>query len=65
MGAVLEIAEHVGEVVASDVLHEAIEELSGRSARRWALVLLAAVAGATLAVLVVKWYRDRTPAESA
>lgn len=52
--AMVEVAEDVAGVVVKDVLGEAVAEMSGRSGRKWALVLLALVLGATLAALVAR-----------
>lgn len=42
----------IEEHVVVDVLHEAFEELSGRSNRKWAIILVAAVAGAAIALFI-------------
>ena len=48
------VIEQAAKAVASDVLKEAGAELSGRSKRKWAVVLLAFVLGAVVAVVVMK-----------
>ena len=47
--------EHASEVLASDVLKEAVAEATGRSSRKWAVVVVALALGAALAVL---WMRS-------
>ena len=48
------VAERVGEEVVSSVLMEVLDEMHGRSSRKWAIVLLSMVVGATIAVLILK-----------
>jgi len=57
------VVEHVGEVVVSEMLEEAVEELTGRSKRKWAVVLIAFVLGGVVAVVVIK-SRKRRAAET-
>ena len=51
MGA---IAEKLGEEVASDVLHEAFDEVRGRSSRKWGVTLVVLLLAAVIAVVVVR-----------
>jgi hypothetical protein len=53
------IAEEVGEEVLSRALHEAADEIRGRSSRRWALYLIAALLGVAIATAVVKYRSHR------
>ena len=48
------IAKIIGKDVAATVLHEAADELSGRSNRKWAVMLLAFLIGMVVAVIVIK-----------
>jgi len=57
------VVVHVGEVVVSEMLEEAVEELTGRSKRKWAVVLIAFVLGGVVAVVVIK-SRKRRAAET-
>ncbi|MBM3658136.1 MAG: hypothetical protein FJW95_01340 [Actinobacteria bacterium] len=58
MASIAEIAEDVAGVVVNDVLGEAAAELSGRSGRKWAVLLLTLLVGAAIAAFVVKTLRD-------
>jgi hypothetical protein len=46
--------EQVGETVVEDVLNETVDELTGRSTRKWAVVLVAFVVGCAVAALVMR-----------
>ena len=46
--------EQAGKAVASDVLQEAVKEATGRSTRKWAVVLIAFALGSVAAVAVIK-----------
>jgi hypothetical protein len=48
------IGTKVGKDVASAVIHEAAEELSGRSNRKWAVMLVAFLIGIVAAVIIIK-----------
>jgi hypothetical protein len=48
------VIEHVGAAVVGDVLQETVDELSGRSKRKWAVILVAFVIGAVAAALVIR-----------
>ena len=48
------VAEYLGKQIAGDVTHEAINEVVGRSKRKWAIVVLAFVLGAVVASVVVR-----------
>ncbi len=48
------VAEYVGKQIASDVIHEAVNEVVGKSKQKWALVVLALVLGAVVASVVVR-----------
>jgi hypothetical protein len=58
MGAV---TETFGERIAADVVTEAFDEMIGRSNRKWAVMLAAAIVGAIIAVAVTR--RRRRPGE--
>jgi len=60
MGSVI---EQMGEAVVGDVVQEAADELTGRSKRKWALVLVAFVLGGVIAVVVIR-SRKRRAAET-
>lgn len=53
------VIEHVGAAVVGDVLQETVEELSGRSKRKWAVILVAFVIGAVAAALVIRSRKRR------
>jgi cytochrome c-type biogenesis protein CcmH/NrfF len=56
----------IGDAVVSDVLQEAVDELTGRTARKWAVILLALlVGGITTAVIIRKRRRAAAAAASA
>ena len=48
------IVEHVGAQVASNVLDEAIDEVRGRSGRRWGVALVALFLAGVIAFVVVR-----------
>ena len=48
------VAETFGERLVSDVITEAFEEMTGRSNRKWAAMLIAAIAGAIIAAAIAK-----------
>ena len=52
----------VGEAVASGFLQEAVDEATGRSKHKWAVVVLVAVLGGVVAVGVIRSRRRRTAA---
>jgi hypothetical protein len=58
------VIEEVGEAVVGGVLQEAVDELSGRSRRKWAVVLLAFIVGGVVAAAVIR-SRKRRAAEFA
>ena len=58
------IAEAASEQVVSAVVLEAIDEVSGTSNRKWAVILLAIVLGAAVASVVMKRRGDQSPTES-
>ena len=49
------VAEKIGKQAASDLIHEAIDEVKGRSSRTWGgvVALFALVTGAVIIVVVV------------
>ena len=49
------VAEKIGKEAASDLIHEAIDEVKGRSSRTWGgiVTLVALVIGAVITVVVV------------
>ena len=57
MGSMVEIAEDVAGVVVTDVLHEAVAEIGGRSGRKWAVIVLGLVIGGALAAFLLKKLR--------
>lgn len=58
------VIEEVGEAVVGGFLQETVDELSGRSRRKWAVVLLAFVVGGVVAAAVIR-SRKRRAAEIA
>jgi hypothetical protein len=48
------IAQALGKDVAKAVVREAVAEAQGKSDRKWALLLLAFLAGTLVAVVVIK-----------
>jgi hypothetical protein len=56
------VAEKIGKRAASDVLHEAAAEVSGRSSRRWAVTLVALLLVGAVIALVVAARRTRQAA---
>jgi hypothetical protein len=48
------VAETFGERLVTDVITEALDELTGRSKRKWAAVLVVAIVGAIIAAAVAK-----------
>ena len=54
------VAEYVGKQIAGDVIQEAINEVVGKSKRKWALVVLALVLGAVVASVVVRRRGDKS-----
>jgi hypothetical protein len=57
------IAEYTIEQVGSAVLEEAVDEVVGRSNKKWALVLVAFVVGGIIGAVIVKRRRDRPDTE--
>lgn len=57
-------AEFAVETVAADVIQEAIDEVTGKSGKKWALVLIALVVGAAVAATIIKKRREQTPADA-
>lgn len=53
------IAETLGAQVAAGLVAEAFDEIKGRSTKKWALVILAAVAGVAITLFVVRRRRER------
>jgi len=58
------IAQAAGKEVAVKVLHEAADELSGKSNRKWAVMLIAFVVGIVATVIVIKRRGGTLPIES-
>ena len=58
------VIEEVGDFLLSDVLQEAVDEVKGRSKRKWALVLLAAVLGGVWIGVTIR-KRRRSAEDSA
>ena len=53
------VIEKAGEEVATEVFPEALAELTGRSSRKWAVILIAFVLGSIAAVVAIKlWQRQ-------
>ena len=46
------VAETFGERLVTDVITEAFDEMSGRSNRKWAAMLIAAIVGAIIAAAI-------------
>jgi hypothetical protein len=57
------IAEYAIEQVGSAVLEEAVDEATGRSNKKWALVLVAFAVGGIIGAIIVKRRRDRPSTE--
>ena len=51
MGSVI---EEIGDAVISDVLQEAVDELRGRSKRKWAVILIAVLVGGVTATIIIR-----------
>ena len=58
------IAQAAGKEVAVKVLHEAADELSGKSNRKWAVMLIAFVVGIVATVIVIKRRGGTLPIEN-
>lgn len=58
MSSMLEIAEDAAGTVIDDVLSEAADELSGRSGKKWAVILLSLLLGVAIATFVAKRLRS-------
>jgi hypothetical protein len=58
------IAEMATQQVVSDVVQEAVAEVSGTTNRKWAVVLLAIVLGTAVAGVIMKRRRERLSSES-
>ena len=58
------IMANASKEVAAAVLSEAADELSGRSNRKWAVMLLAFLVGVITAVIVIKRRGGTLPIES-
>ena len=56
------LIEKVGEDVVSEVLPEALAELTGRSSRKWAVMLVTFVLGGIAGVVVIKFWKRRAAA---
>jgi hypothetical protein len=61
-GNVGPIAQQVGEELLSAALHEAADEIHGRSSRRWGVALLALLLGVALGVVVAQLRRRQLAA---
>ena len=48
------IVEMLGRQLATDIVHEASDEILGRSSKKWAVVLVAALAGIAIAIFVMQ-----------
>jgi hypothetical protein len=58
------IAEYAGKEVTLKVLREAADELSGRSNRKWAVMLVAFLVGIVVTVIVIKRRGGTLPIEN-
>lgn len=58
------VIEEVGEAVVGGFLQETVDELSGRSRRTWAVILLAFILGGVVAAAVIR-FRKRQATEFA
>ena len=48
------VAETFGERLVTDVITEALDEVTGRSNRKWAAMLVAAIVGAIIAAAITR-----------
>jgi hypothetical protein len=48
------VAETLGERLVANVVTEAFDEMIGRSNRKWAVILVAAIAGAIIAAAITR-----------
>ena len=53
------VIEELGELVVSDVLQEAVDEVTGRSKRKWAVVLVVFLVGSVWAAVIIRKRRRR------
>ena len=51
------VTETLGERLVTDVITEALDEMTGRSKRKWAVMLVAAIAGAIIAAAITRGRR--------
>jgi hypothetical protein len=58
MSSIADMAEDAAGTVVTDVLSEAAAEMSGRSGRKWAVILLSLLLGAAIAVFIARRLRD-------
>lgn len=58
------VATFAGKEVAVKVLHEAADELAGRSNRKWAVMLIAFLVGIVAAAIVIKQRGGTLPIEN-
>ena len=57
-------AEQLGDELASRIVQEAVDEVRGRSSRKWAVALVALLLGAAIALVVVQRRARQVAAES-
>ena len=57
------IAEQVGQEVLSDVLQEAVNEVRGRSSRKWGVALVSLLLGMAIAIAFVQLRRRQLSAQ--
>ncbi len=57
------IAEYAAEQIGSAVLEEAVDEVVGRSNKKWALVLVAFLVGGVIGAVIVKRRREQAGTE--
>ena len=57
------IAEQLGDELASRIVQEAVDEVRGRSSRKWAVALVALLLGAAIALVVVQLRARQVAAE--
>lgn len=57
MSTMAQIAEDLAGTVVDDVLSEAADEMTGRSGKKWAVILLSMLLGAAIAVFVIRRLR--------
>jgi hypothetical protein len=57
-------AEQMGRELASRIVHEAVDEVRGRSSRKWGVAFLALLLGGAIALVVVQLRARQVATES-